>query len=163
MENGHQVSSELAVQYAGFWKRGAALIIDLLLFIVPSVLVNMMAFEVIKLFAAGGQDWTLLSYFKSEPRLSYWVIPHPSGIAFDSNERIIHVASTRNPNVFRSSSPMNSSSILSSGQLTTVTLTSDDVSPPVLFPPNATGPLPPATKPSPAGNAGVQPRLLALQ
>lgn len=32
------------------------------------------------------------------PQLSYLPLPHPSGVAFDRNRGLVHVASTRNPN-----------------------------------------------------------------
>lgn len=35
---------------------------------------------------------------EGKPRLSYLPLPHPSGIAFDRGRRLVHVASTRNPN-----------------------------------------------------------------
>jgi uncharacterized RDD family membrane protein YckC len=57
---------ESAIVYGGFLKRGAALIIDLLLFVIPSVLVNIAAFEVVKALVANGQEWTLQSYFKAQ-------------------------------------------------------------------------------------------------
>lgn len=33
-----------------------------------------------------------------KPRLSYLVLPHPSGLAFDRTRGVVHAASTRNPN-----------------------------------------------------------------
>src|SRR5687767_751484 len=32
------------------------------------------------------------------PHVSYFRLPHPSGIAVDARRRLVHVASTRNPN-----------------------------------------------------------------
>jgi uncharacterized RDD family membrane protein YckC len=58
--------TEVTKEYAGFFRRGAAVIIDLLLFLVPSIVINMVAFEIVKFFAADGRGWTLLSYFKAE-------------------------------------------------------------------------------------------------
>jgi uncharacterized protein (TIGR03032 family) len=34
----------------------------------------------------------------SGPRISFFPLPHPSGIAFDARRQVVHVASTRNPN-----------------------------------------------------------------
>ncbi len=33
-----------------------------------------------------------------EPQVSYWPLPHPSGIAVDGDRGLVHIASTRNPN-----------------------------------------------------------------
>ena len=32
------------------------------------------------------------------PQISYFSMPHPSGIVFDKNKELLYVASTRNPN-----------------------------------------------------------------
>lgn len=39
-----------------------------------------------------------LSVLDSRPRISYFKMPHPSGIAFDEKQELIYIASTRNPN-----------------------------------------------------------------
>jgi len=39
-----------------------------------------------------------LCLHKGKPRLSYVPLPHPSGLAFDSHQQIVHIAATRNPN-----------------------------------------------------------------
>ena len=35
---------------------------------------------------------------QGKPRLSYFPLPHPSGVAVDRKSRCVHIASTRNPN-----------------------------------------------------------------
>lgn len=39
-----------------------------------------------------------LSAPKGKPRVSFMPLPHPSGIAYDSERGVVHIASTRNPN-----------------------------------------------------------------
>jgi uncharacterized protein (TIGR03032 family) len=39
-----------------------------------------------------------LSVADGKPRVTYLPMPHPSGIVFDRRRRVVHVASTRNPN-----------------------------------------------------------------
>ena len=39
-----------------------------------------------------------LSVVDGEPHVTYMALPHPSGLVCDRRRRIVHVASTRNPN-----------------------------------------------------------------
>lgn len=39
-----------------------------------------------------------LTVIDGRPEISYLSMPHPSGIAFDTKQQLLHVASTRNPN-----------------------------------------------------------------
>lgn len=39
-----------------------------------------------------------LTVVEGRPRISFMPMPHPSGIAYDPDRRVVHVASTRNPN-----------------------------------------------------------------
>lgn len=39
-----------------------------------------------------------LSVARGKPLVSYMSLPHPSGLAVDRNENVVHIASTRNPN-----------------------------------------------------------------
>jgi uncharacterized protein (TIGR03032 family) len=47
-----------------------------------------------------------LSTWRGRPHVSYLPMPHPSGIAFDADQDILHIASTRNPNLVFSLSPI---------------------------------------------------------
>lgn len=48
-----------------------------------------------------------LAVVSGKPSLTYMTIPHPSGIAFDTNAGVLHVASTRNPNQIFDLAPVN--------------------------------------------------------
>ena len=39
-----------------------------------------------------------LSVVRGKPLVSYLPLPHPSGLAVDRRQNVVHVASTRNPN-----------------------------------------------------------------
>lgn len=41
-----------------------------------------------------------------QPRLTYYPLPHPSGLAFDARQSTLHVAATRNPNQLVTFSPL---------------------------------------------------------
>ncbi len=47
-----------------------------------------------------------LAVHDSHPRLSYFQIPHPSGIAVDRERGLVHVAATRNPNQVMAFAPV---------------------------------------------------------
>jgi uncharacterized protein (TIGR03032 family) len=48
-----------------------------------------------------------LSVVNDKPSLTYMSLPHPSGIAFDTNAGVLHIASTRNPNQIFDLAPVN--------------------------------------------------------
>lgn len=47
-----------------------------------------------------------LTVAEGRPRISFMPLPHPSGIAYDPRRRVVHVASTRNPNQILELSPV---------------------------------------------------------
>jgi len=49
-----------------------------------------------------------LAMVHGRPRLSYLRLPHPNGIAVDTREKRVHIASTRNPNVVFEFAPVRS-------------------------------------------------------
>lgn len=48
------------------------------------------------------------SLINGEPGISFFPLPHPSGIAFDKRKKTLHIASTRNPNQIFSFEPASS-------------------------------------------------------
>ena len=48
-----------------------------------------------------------LSVVRGKPLVSYLTLPHPSGLAVDRRNNIVHVASTRNPNQIYDLAPVN--------------------------------------------------------
>src|SRR4030095_7731247 len=47
-----------------------------------------------------------LSVVRGKPLVSYLPLPHPSGLAVDRRNNVVHVASTRNPNQIYDLSPV---------------------------------------------------------
>jgi uncharacterized RDD family membrane protein YckC len=54
------------VEYAGFWRRAGALAIDFLLFMIPSVVINIVTFKLLSLSLEGGAQWDLNAYLYNQ-------------------------------------------------------------------------------------------------
>lgn len=49
-----------------------------------------------------------LTVVEGQPRISFYPLPHPSGVVFDIQKKVLFIASTRNPNQVFSFEPINS-------------------------------------------------------